>query len=254
MELLAYTGAFQLYLALRRRGETRGDAAVVPFEQNAWILVGAVFGALFGSKLLAWAETPQAYFGNAAAPHAWIGGKTIVGGLLGGWVGVEIAKRFCHVRYSTGDLTVFPLALGMAVGRIGCFLTGLEDHTCGSHTTVPWAVDFGDGPRHPAQLYDILFLTILGVALAWISRNKPRAEAASDAPGLPALPNGVLFRIFLTSYLLYRFAIEFLKDRDHPYAGLSAIQWACLIGAVTCLVQIFGFRSAKVRPVSVAAT
>src|SRR5690349_17689811 len=85
MELIAYTGAFQLYLSLRRRGEKRGDAAVVPFEQNVWILVGAVFGALFGSKLLAWVETPQAYFGRYAAAGAWVGGKTIVGGLLGGW-------------------------------------------------------------------------------------------------------------------------------------------------------------------------
>ena len=73
----------------------------------------------------------------------------IVGGLLGGWAGVEIAKRVLRIRYSTGDLFVFPLVVGMSIGRVGCFLTGLDDHTCGTWTGLPWAVDFGDGPRHP---------------------------------------------------------------------------------------------------------
>jgi phosphatidylglycerol:prolipoprotein diacylglycerol transferase len=55
MEIVAYTGGFQLYLWLRRRKVW--PAAAVPFEQAMWLLVGAVFGALFGSKLLAWTES-----------------------------------------------------------------------------------------------------------------------------------------------------------------------------------------------------
>ena len=38
------------------------------------------------------------------------------------------------------------LVAGIAIGRIGCFLTGLSDQTCGSHTALPWGVDFGE-PR-----------------------------------------------------------------------------------------------------------
>lgn len=216
MEIIAYTGGFQLYLLLRRRSKT----PPIPFEQNMWILVGAVFGALFGSKLLAWLESPGAFFPHLNQAVTWEGGKTIVGGLLGGWIGVEIAKKCLGLRQSTGDAMVFPLIFGMSVGRIGCFLTGLDDDTFGNHTTLPWAVNFGDGPRHPTQLYDIVFLVLLAVTLRLWSR-KPH-------------PNGRMFAVFLVCYLLYRFAIEFLKPlapRHHSYAGLSAIQWAALVGA-----------------------
>lgn len=213
LELLGYTAGFQFFLFLRRRWRT----VIVPFEQNMWLIVGAVFGALAGSKLLAWWESIDLYSPHWRDPAYWLGGKTIVGGLLGGWIGVEIAKKFLRIRYATGDVYVFPLIVGMSIGRIGCFLTGLDDHTCGSHTHVPWAVNFGDGPRHPAQLYDILFLLTLGLLLA-LRMRKPYA-------------NGRVFRWFLLAYLAYRFGIEFLKDRFHPYLGLSAIQLACLAGA-----------------------
>jgi prolipoprotein diacylglyceryltransferase len=227
MELIAYAGGFQLYLWLRRRAaRLHPDRPPVPFEQNMWLLVGAVFGALIGSKLLAWVESPLDYFPHWREPRVWLGGKTIVGGLLGGWAGVEIAKKCVGVRRSTGDLYVFPLILGMAVGRIGCFLTGLEDHTCGNFTSLPWSVDFGDGPRHPTQLYDIVFLTLYGLVLYRWSRG--------------GLANGVLFRAFMLGYLPYRFAVEFIKPRYHPWIGLSAIQAACIVAAFYCI------RSARV--------
>src|SRR6476646_7477026 len=163
MELIAYTGGFQLYLLLRRR-QTR---AAVPFERNMWLIVGCVFGALVGSKLLAWIESYPDYWPRRFEPQTWLGGKTIVGGLLGGWAGVEIAKKRLGITRSTGDLFVFPLILGQCLGRVGCFLTGLDDHTHGNFTRLPWGVNFGDGPRHPTQLYEILFLLMLGVGI-WI--------------------------------------------------------------------------------------
>ncbi|MDB5334345.1 MAG: Prolipoprotein diacylglyceryltransferase [Phycisphaerales bacterium] len=213
MELVAYTGGFQLYLRFRKRW----PRAVVPVEQNLWIIVGAIFGALFGSKLLAWAESAPEYWAHRFDPAAWMGGKTIVGGLLGGWIGVEIAKRVQGIRHSTGDAFVFPLILGMAVGRIGCFLTGLDDHTCGNPTQLPWGVNFGDGiPRHPAQLYDIVFLSLLGIAL-FVRSRRP-------------YPNGRLFRLFLLGYVCWRLAVEFIKPR-HTYLGFSSIQAACLTAA-----------------------
>jgi len=137
-------------------------------------------------------------------------------------MGVEATKRLLKVHHSTGDAFVFPLIFGMAVGRVGCFLTGLSDHTYGNHTHVPWAVDFGDGPRHPTQLYDIVFLILLGIALKlWI--RCPR-------------PNGNVFRAFLGAYFLYRLCVEFIKPTYRPYLGLSAIQCACVGGAIACAV------------------
>jgi prolipoprotein diacylglyceryltransferase len=229
-EIIAYIAGFQLFLLLRRRRSRLHGDRPIPFEQTAWILVGCIFGALAGSKLLAWAESPIEYWNAWGNPAAWIGGKTIVGGLLGGWIGVEIAKRKLRIPTSTGDAFVFPLILGIAVGRIGCFLTGLADHTHGVHSSLPWAVDFGDGPRHPTQLYEIAFLILLGVTLA-IRARRPHF-------------NGELFRLFLLGYLTFRFAIEFIKPRYAPWIGLSAIQIASLCGVMSCLVALLRARTA----------
>ena len=83
-----------------------------------------------------------------------------VGGLIGGLIAVEWTKRWLRVTIPTGDLLVVPLVAGIAIGRIGCFLTGLADRTYGLATGLPWGVDFGDGVlRHPTQIYEIVFLT-----------------------------------------------------------------------------------------------
>src|SRR3954447_302808 len=74
-EVLAYTGGFQLYLLLRRRNVF--PHAKVPLEQNAWLLVGCIFGALFGSKVLAFAESFSHYWAMRDNPLAMLGGKTI---------------------------------------------------------------------------------------------------------------------------------------------------------------------------------
>jgi len=231
-ELLAYTCGFQLYLFLRRRW----SRAAVPLETNLWLIVGCVFGALVGAKLLAWLESPLHYWENRANLSALLGGKTIVGGLLGGWVGVEIAKRRLHVTHSTGDVYVFPLILGMCLGRVGCFLTGLADHTYGVHTSLPWAVDFGDGARHPTQLYEIAFLLVLGALIA-LRMRRP-------------YENGSLFRLFMLGYLAFRFAVEFIKPVYDPYLGLSMIQLACLAGMACCAWSL-AQRPAEANPSTV---
>ncbi|HEY7090006.1 MAG TPA: prolipoprotein diacylglyceryl transferase family protein [Tepidisphaeraceae bacterium] len=210
-ELAAYVVGMQSYLLLRR---TRSQG--VEAEHSLWIIVACVFGALIGSKLLALLESFDAYR-QAADPRALLGGKTIVGGLLGGWAGVELAKRFLGVQRRTGDAYVLPLVLGIAIGRVGCFLTGLPDHTYGIASTLPWAVDFGDGiPRHPTQLYEISIVLLLGISI-WLRSRRPYAE-------------GELFRWFMLGYFGYRFLVEFIKPREIRYAGLSAIQYACLVG------------------------
>lgn len=227
-ELLAYTIGFQLFLLLRRREKSES----VPLEQMAWLLVGAVFGALFGSKLLAWLEHPQHYLSLSSDPQAMLSGKTIVGGLLGGWIGVEIAKSFLHIRTRTGDAYALPLIVGIAVGRIGCFLTGLADMTHGIETSLPWGIDFGDGiRRHPTQLYEIGFLLLLGIVIM------VRRPSSILIPSPSSLRPGNSFRIFLAGYLLFRFAVEWIKPSPKSYAGLSAIQIASLIGAIVCVVQ-----------------
>jgi prolipoprotein diacylglyceryltransferase len=220
-DVLAYFIGFQFYLYLKRRA----PRPQLSWEQNAWIFVGCIFGALIGAKLLAWMEAPGLYWALRNDPHFWFGGKTIVGGLLGGWIGIEIAKKAQGITSSTGDLCVFPLILGMCIGRIGCFLTGLSDDTCGVRTQLPWGVDYGDGiPRHPAQIYEILFLLALGTVL-WIKRN------ALTVPGIK-------FRWFMVGYLSFRLYIDFFKPHWTLFAGLSGIQWGCLIALIFCAYSL----------------
>jgi len=186
-------------------------------EQQRWTLIAAAaIGALFGSRILGLLEqAPRIHIGWAQMlePN---GGKTIVGGLLGGWFAVELAKRLQGITMRTGDVFAVPLCIGIAVGRIGCLLAGLADDTYGKPTSLPWAIDFGDGvARHPTQAYEILFLIGLTLLLRWFG-NRPH-------------PNGAVFRLFMAAYLSWRLLIDFCKPQP-SILGLNSIQWACLLG------------------------
>src|SRR4051812_12855946 len=104
MELIAYAAGFQLYLRVRKRW----PRAAVPVEQNMWLIVGCVFGALVGSKLLAFIESFDAYRPYLHDPRAWLGGKTIVGGLLGGGGGVGLAERALRIPPPPRGAVGFP--------------------------------------------------------------------------------------------------------------------------------------------------
>jgi prolipoprotein diacylglyceryltransferase len=208
-ESLAYAVGFAIYRANRNR---EGD--ILESTTRSSVIVAAILGAAIGSKVLAWLEEPAALVGGFQA--FWPGGKTIVGALLGGTIAVEWIKRRLNIQARTGDLFAVPIAAGTMVGRLGCLLGGVNDHTAGNSTNVPWAVNFGDGiPRHPTQLYDILFLAAL---IFLLRKLKPLRLASGD-----------LYRVFLFSYLAWRLVIDFLKP-DPPFAGLSSIQWCCLAG------------------------
>jgi prolipoprotein diacylglyceryltransferase len=101
--------------------------------------------------------------------------------------------------------SALPLAVGVAVGRIGCYLAGLDDFTYGTPTTLPWGHDFGDGAlRHPVQLYE-------GAAMAVFAAFYVAAVRRRDAF---VIDNG--FYLAAGFYAAQRFAWEFLK----PYGGV----------------------------------
>jgi prolipoprotein diacylglyceryltransferase len=206
LEVLGSMCGVWLYARLRpRAGDTVGDRARLD------VLIGAAIGAVVGARLLWWVGEP----GLSIA--AILQGKTVVGGLLGGLIGVEVTKKIRGIRSSTGDLFVYPLILAMCIGRVGCFLAGPADKTYGLPSDLPWAIAIGDGVRrHPVALYEIAFLLALVPLLRGIN-------------GIP----GDRFRVFLGSYLIFRLAVDFLKPEPHALAGgLTAIQWACVAGIV----------------------
>jgi prolipoprotein diacylglyceryltransferase len=211
-EVAGYFAAAIVYTVLRQR---RGDA--IADHARAFALAGAALGATIGTRLLFWLCDPALTLRNIGNPAYLLGGKTIVGGLLGGLIGVELAKRIIGLRRSTGDLLVLPTIAAMCIGRIGCFLAGPVDHTAGDPTNLPWGIAIADGVRrHPVALYEIAFLLVLAPIVARPKRRE-----------------GDSFRLFMTAYLAFRLAVDFLKPEPKPLLlGMSAIQWACIAGLI----------------------
>ncbi len=144
-------------------------------------------------------------------------GKSVLGAVAGGVIAVELYKKLTRMSGSTGAYFVPSLAIGIAVGRIGCFLSGIEDYTYGIATTLPWGVDFGDGiARHPVQLYESIAMALFFGYSLWLYRYR-RTDF-----------NQIVFYQFIGYYALQRFVWEFLK----PYAtlawGLNVFQWVTL--------------------------
>lgn len=220
-ESLGYASGYAVFRRLRAR---RGDIIAEP--QRWTVIAAAALGALAGSRLLGLAEqwptvVAAIRAGGVLALLFSSGGKTIVGGLLGGWLGVEVAKRITGIRSRTGDLFVLPLCVGIAVGRVGCLIAGLADDTYGKPTQLPWGVDFGDHiPRHPTQFYEIVILAALG----WFATR----------PGNGS--EGARFRLFMAGYLTWRLAIDFLKPQP-LVAGMNLIQWACVAGLFALAIE-----------------
>jgi phosphatidylglycerol:prolipoprotein diacylglycerol transferase len=214
-EVAAYFVGMRLFLWQRKR---LAPPVLADRDRSLWIGVAAICGAALGAKFGYWIDDPHNAFANFPDWRHLLEGKTIVGALLGGLVGVEAIKRAIGAHGSSGDAFALPLMIGIAIGRIGCFLAGLDDHTYGNPTLLPWAVDFGDGvPRHPTQLYEIAFLLVLATLL-----YRRRQAFARD---------GDSFRAFMIAYLGFRLAVDFIKPVPFYYLGvLSGIQLLCLAG------------------------
>ena len=214
LEALAYVVAGVIYVRERRRA---GDS--LPDGDRLSLIVAAAVGAALGSRLLFWLCDPPLTIRYWKDVSYLVGGKTIVGALLGGLIAVELCKRAMGVTRPTGDLYVLPLAAGIAIGRIGCFLAGPADHTAGLPTALPWGIAWGDSVRrHPTALYEVAFALLLALLL--------RARSIERRPGLG-------FALFLAAYLAFRLAVDFLKpDPPALVGGLTAIQLACVGGLI----------------------
>jgi phosphatidylglycerol:prolipoprotein diacylglycerol transferase len=156
------------------------------------VVTGAAAGAYLFGTLNLWAS------GQAGVA------RSIEGAIFGGVLAVELWKRLNGVTARTGAGLAAPLAAGVAVGRIGCFLAGLDDFTYGTPTAMAWAHDFGDGVlRHPVQLYES---AAMAAFLAVYLIAAPRSGFARR--------NG--FHLAVGFYGAQRFVWEFFK----PYAGI----------------------------------
>ncbi|MEO8068351.1 MAG: prolipoprotein diacylglyceryl transferase family protein [Flavobacteriales bacterium] len=213
-EVAAFVVGYWYFQVLRNR---KGDP--IQEGKRTWIIVGAAAGALIGSRVLGALEDPTALAWNWRAVFIAFNNRTIVGGLLGGLIGVEVTKKLIGEPQRSGDLFTHALILAMMIGRVGCFLGGLEDNTYGRPTELPWGIDLGDGVnRHPTNLYEILWLGLIWLLLTVIETRW-------------VLAPGARFRIFMVLYLEFRF-FEFLKPAHPVLWGFTTIQIAAELGVL----------------------
>jgi phosphatidylglycerol:prolipoprotein diacylglycerol transferase len=211
---LGALAAVIVFLAEARRRRTLEDRLFI-------ILTGALFCGGIAAKL----STSWRYL--AAAPDPTLagmllyGGKSVLGGLAGAYLGAILTKRLIGYREPTGDVFAPGVALGIGIGRFGCLLT----ETPGTPTGRSWGVTVGAAraaripgfpsgwigvPLHPSFVYEIAFhFAMLAVLL--------RLRRRSDL-------QGELFKVYLLAYATFRFLIEFVRGNEVVWAGLTRSQ------------------------------
>ncbi|WP_298492784.1 prolipoprotein diacylglyceryl transferase family protein [uncultured Algibacter sp.] len=224
LEYLAFFVAFRYYVYLRKK-----STDIISTNNRLSIILGAALGALIGSRLVGFLENPLIEFSQENMIKL-LNTKTIMGGLFGGLLGVEFAKKRIGETQSSGDLFVFPIILGIFIGRVGCFLSGINEFTYGYETTSAFGMNLGDNLlRHPTSLYELVFLIVLFFGLKHIQKTKK-------------LKNGDLFKWFMILYFTFRFFIEFLKPNVFYVFGLSSIQILCILCLLYYRTTIFKFK------------
>lgn len=211
-------------LEARRRGQTD--------ERLAFVILGAVVGGAIFMRLGTWLQHVDLRE-NASLAEQWLyGNRSILGGLVGAWVGVHIAKRVVGYRTRTGDLFAPAVALGMAVGRIGCLLTEAP----GTPTAGGWGItlDAAAAERtgapagvglHPSFAYEIVFhLLAFGLLWLWLRHR--------------SLPSGESFVWYIASYGVFRFLVEFVRGNDVAWEGLTRPQLFLLVTIPLVLLRI----------------
>lgn len=212
-ETLAFMVGFRYYVYLRTNQPDK-----ISDENRMWLLIAAIFGAFIGSRLLGSLERPLDWWETSNKFLYFYANKTVVGGILGGLIMVEFTKQLIGVTYSSGDMIAYPLMLGMAIGRIGCFTSGVHEATFGIITDFPLSMDLGDGMRrHPVTLYEIAYLGLLALVLKSVQRKGQ-------------LKDGFLFQLFMVAYLIFRLLLDFIKPHTCLLWSLGSIQIACLMG------------------------
>jgi len=212
------------YLYLARKEKKLG-------ENGIYIVLAALVGGALGAKIPYWI----AYFPEIISSYPnimpFLSGRTIVGGLIGGFLGVLFIKKKLGITDRRGNLFVPAIALGVAIGRIGCFLAGC---CYGVPTGLPWGVNFGDGVlRHPTQLYESIYMIILFIYFNYKRKQNPKP--------------GQLFSEFIIAYFSFRFIVSFIRAEPVFFLGLDFFQWVSLGAVILFSIREFNIlRKSKI--------
>ncbi len=190
------------------------------------LVIWAAIGGIIGARLFYAAYNWELFYLNPLEALAfWKPGLVFYGGLAGGFTSVIGVIYFKNLPVKkVADIAGLSLPLGLAFGRVGCFLNGC----CYGHfTSLPWGVIFpslGNLPRHPTQIYELFYAFAIFVFL-WLVRSKIKED-------------GALFAIFIFLYSLARFLNEFLRENPDFVLGLSGSQVISVILFLISLIYL----------------
>ncbi len=195
---------------LARHFRELGKPADWAYEMIFAGLVGGIVGSRLDYLAQNWDEVSDDFFGNLFSGS----GLVWFGGLVGGAIGVVLwAWRRGFLRLQLFDVAAAPLALGYAIGRVGCQLSGDGDY--GTASDLPWAMAYPDGTVstteevHPTPIYESLALGLLALAL-WRLRGR--------------LAPGAVFALYLVGVGIERLLVEFIRRNDDVALGLTLAQ------------------------------
>ena len=209
-DLLAYgVGTLLVWKVFKKEKESIENENLRYFYYSV-LLTGAFLGAFLLGTL-------NTHYSLNSSDNMVIG-KSILGAIVGATFFAEIFKKFTKIEGSTGAYFVPSLVVGIAIGRVGCFLSGLEDYTYGIETNFWMGYDFGDGLfRHPVQLYESFIMALFFLYLLIIYfQNRDYFEK-------------YIFYQFILIYSIQRFVWESLKPYETVVMGLNVFQLFCLL-------------------------
>ncbi len=231
-DVFVFLGAVAAALVFSNETRRRGAAD----ERLLWIVAGTLIAGAIGAKLATVWRYVEITGDSSLEGMLLRGGRSILGGLAGAYVGAVVTKRLVGYPRKTGDLFAPAVALGMAIGRVGCFLS----EQVGTPTTLPWGLRLSDATLaripncpycrpgvalHPSFLYEIAFH--LGMFFILLAYLRPRVRVEGD-----------LFKIYLLAYAVFRFFVEFVRGNVAVWHGLSGSQ-LFLIPSAMLLVAYF---------------
>jgi phosphatidylglycerol---prolipoprotein diacylglyceryl transferase len=201
-------------LLVSRRLSELGRPPDWAYEMVFAALIGGVVGSRVDYLLQNWDKVSDDLLGNILSGS----GLVWFGGLVGGALGVILWARWRRwLGWELFDTAAVPLAVGYALGRVGCQLSGDGDY--GTPSDVPWAMSYPDGTVpttdevHPTPVYETLAMGLAGVVL-WRLRDRV-------APGM-------LFGLYLIFAGVERFLVEFIRRNEDVVLGLTQPQLIAL--------------------------
>ena len=182
-------------------------------ERLLVIYIAALVSAFLGAKVVYLAAEGWMFWDAPERWMIWATGKTILGALLGGYAGVEMAKKLTGYAEATGDWFAVIAPVGIVLGRIGCLLHGCcLGRECAA---AWWTINDAQGvARWPAVPVEIAFNVVAILVFMGLRRRRVLA--------------GQHFHFYLIGYGAFRFAHEFLRATPRIGGGISGYQIAAL--------------------------